>query len=80
MEIERLKNQIMFDILPGYAKNVGPCFTKEKLKEVTEGMIKTLVALVFPESAFPLRSIEETRIGKELERNLFYNKFEQQSD
>lgn len=69
MEIERIKNQIMFDILPRYAKNVGPCFTKEKLKEVTEGMVKSLVALVFPESAFPLKSIEETRISKELERH-----------
>ncbi len=80
MEIERLKTLIVFDIMPSYAKQVGLCFTKDKLQEVTEPMLKQLVTLVYPDSVFSLEGVTTIKVGKHQEENTFYKKFEDKSD
>lgn len=70
----------MFEIMPSYAKQVGPCFTKDKLREVTEPMLKNLISLVYPDFVFSLQGVEHISVAKQKEENSFYKKFEAKSD
>lgn len=56
----------MYEVLPTYAKTVGPCFTKESLKTVTENLLHEVVKLVFPDYIVVLKGIEESSISKQL--------------
>lgn len=56
----------MYEVLPSYSKTVGPCFTKESLRTVTENFLHELVKLVYPDFIVVLRGIEDSNVSKQL--------------
>ncbi len=49
----------MYEVLPGYQKIVGPCFTHQNLRKVTEILMHQLCKLVFPDYTVVLKGIED---------------------
>jgi hypothetical protein len=50
MEVSKIKDLLVFEVLPDFAKSLGPVFTHEALKQRTENFLKNICSLVFPDS------------------------------
>lgn len=66
MEVEKIKALLMYEVLPTYIKQVGPCFTKEALKIASEALLKEVVKLVYPDYSVILRGVEEPFTVKQI--------------
>jgi hypothetical protein len=59
MDIEKVKAHLMYEVLPGYTKTVGPCFTHQTLQKVTQVLLSQVVNLVFPDYKVVLKGIDD---------------------
>ena len=57
MLLEKVKSEILWDIVPAYSKKITAIQDEQTLYEVTRTFVKLLAKVVFPEKQLELKSL-----------------------